>query len=551
MINAGSVVAFMELDTSKFTLGLSSAGEQMKQFMDLNDSAEARVQSFNESMTNVGSSAANALTLVLGEVRRTATEISANIDEQISRLQSIDGTIEADFNKLSGLALNFGISINSAGIEASSGMRNLSTEVLKLNGSMQVIPPMLNIVIAKEMDLVNATNGMAAVFNKIISTAGSQVGYITGMISQSAASIRSGITSLQGVMLNILSVLEQILQKLDKLSVGFNSCSVSCQNVCNVIVKSAKSIKSAIAETGKKDIFDEIKEKVETFNTVVEAIEKVIKILKKLGEHLFKDGKDVKTFGSIVGAVFNALPGIISPPVLIAVAIIAALGLIVYEVVKHWDALSKAASDLGKYLDSVFKWWQNAFKSGWNSVIGFLKNINLSHIGKNIIDGLINGIASGAGALVNKMKSVGGKIKDTLKSILGIHSPSTVFASYGVYTGQGYIEGIDKMQSPIQERMATMANGIKNIGKVKPDFKGLDDAVLGSGNAANGSHASTSNLNNNQKHMEFKPTINMYVTVADTGDKGTQQLTTALKDMTTKSLKNTVADMFLKDAFRL
>ena len=60
-INAGSVVAFMELDTSRFTSGLSSAGEQMKQFMNSNNSAETRIQSLGGAMQTVGSTATTSV----------------------------------------------------------------------------------------------------------------------------------------------------------------------------------------------------------------------------------------------------------------------------------------------------------------------------------------------------------------------------------------------------------------------------------------------------------------------------------------------------------
>lgn len=68
---------------------------------------------------------------------------------------------------------------------------------------------------------------------------------------------------------------------------------------------------------------------------------------------------------------------------------------------------------------------------------------------KNFIDGLVNGITSGATAVVNAVKGLAGKAKDTFKSALGIASPSKEMAKLGKFAGDGVAVGLDASQSTV------------------------------------------------------------------------------------------------------
>lgn len=78
--------------------------------------------------------------------------------------------------------------------------------------------------------------------------------------------------------------------------------------------------------------------------------------------------------------------------------------------------------------------------------------------GKNIIDGLINGATS-------LLRNIGRFFLDVLpgwivgpfKAVLGIHSPSTVFAGFGENTMQGYIEGVSSMDRKVKDTVARTA----------------------------------------------------------------------------------------------
>ena len=73
----------------------------------------------------------------------------------------------------------------------------------------------------------------------------------------------------------------------------------------------------------------------------------------------------------------------------------------------------------------------------------------MTTIGKNIIEGMINGIRNKAGALFNKVAEIGNKIKNKIKDALKIGSPSKVTYQYGTWTTEGFINGLDSLKKQL------------------------------------------------------------------------------------------------------
>jgi phage-related minor tail protein len=97
-------------------------------------------------------------------------------------------------------------------------------------------------------------------------------------------------------------------------------------------------------------------------------------------------------------------------------------------------------------------------QDGINRVKSFLSGINLKQMGKDMIQGLINGIGSMAKNLVKKAKGVVNGAIEGAKNLLGIASPSRVFMEIGEYTGEGMAIGMDKVGSMVRQSSERMAN---------------------------------------------------------------------------------------------
>lgn len=114
-------------------------------------------------------------------------------------------------------------------------------------------------------------------------------------------------------------------------------------------------------------------------------------------------------------------------------------------------------SDLVNAVRSKMNDVKTKVQSGIDQVKSFLSGIDLSSMGKQMIQGLINGIGSMADALVRKAKGVVNGAIDAAKSLLKIKSPSRVFMGIGQYTGEGMVIGMNNMKSAVSKASANMA----------------------------------------------------------------------------------------------
>lgn len=87
-----------------------------------------------------------------------------------------------------------------------------------------------------------------------------------------------------------------------------------------------------------------------------------------------------------------------------------------------------------------------------------LGDIDLEATGRNIVNGLINGIKAMAGEAVGAIADLASKIKTTITGALGIHSPSVVFQKYGQYTAEGYKRGVDGESDSVSDSVEGMAS---------------------------------------------------------------------------------------------
>jgi len=100
-----------------------------------------------------------------------------------------------------------------------------------------------------------------------------------------------------------------------------------------------------------------------------------------------------------------------------------------------------------------------------SSMINYFKQLPsmFVEIGRNIIKGLWNGIESMTSAVINKVKNLAKSILNSMKSALGIHSPSTEFAILGKFSVLGYTEALEGMKSEVQDTIDSIFNLQPNI----------------------------------------------------------------------------------------
>jgi len=70
-------------------------------------------------------------------------------------------------------------------------------------------------------------------------------------------------------------------------------------------------------------------------------------------------------------------------------------------------------------------------------------------IGSKIWQGIKDGLSAGIHYVIDTVEDMGNAVVGKLKGLLGIHSPSAVFAEMGQMSGEGYAQGLDQAASRI------------------------------------------------------------------------------------------------------
>ncbi|MDX5824221.1 carbamoyl-phosphate synthase large subunit [Bacillus cereus group sp. BfR-BA-02490] len=112
----------------------------------------------------------------------------------------------------------------------------------------------------------------------------------------------------------------------------------------------------------------------------------------------------------------------------------------------------------------------------------------LKSIGKDIIQGLINGISSMVGKAVSAVKSVASNIKDGIADFFDIHSPSRLMYGMGKFVTEGLANGIVSLTNLAVNKAKTMAEAVADgFSSLQEDIVmgdiiggGIDNAALNS-----------------------------------------------------------------------
>lgn len=121
--------------------------------------------------------------------------------------------------------------------------------------------------------------------------------------------------------------------------------------------------------------------------------------------------------------------------------------------VKGWfsNLWGNVKSGISNAWGGIKDWFSNLqpvewMRGAWENVGTFFENLGprFYEWGKNLLQGLWNGITSMVDKIVEEMKNIGRRIANGFKSILGINSPSRLFAEYGLNITQGLVVGLDR-----------------------------------------------------------------------------------------------------------
>lgn len=165
------------------------------------------------------------------------------------------------------------------------------------------------------------------------------------------------------------------------------------------------------------------------------------------------------------------------------------------------EAFSNIAGNLKERFNAVVNWIPEkigqiveGIKSFWRDAYEYLSNQDLYTIGKNLITSLAKGVSKAMNKAIEAVTNVAEGLTNKVKDLLGISSPSKVFAKIGSNVGKGIKEGIEGEENSLADKMQT----IKDRLTANMNIQSPQVATAGAGNQ----------MTQNQTYHNFQPTVN-------------------------------------------
>jgi phage-related protein len=170
---------------------------------------------------------------------------------------------------------------------------------------------------------------------------------------------------------------------------------------------------------------------------------------------------------SATSAAWNALRSLVSSAISgVKGAVSSGMSAVTSALSSAWNAAKAATAAAWAAL-------KGAVTSGVSTVVGVVKGLGgkvqaavsgagswLVSAGRNLIQGMINGIAAMAGALAAKARSVVSGAVDAAKGALGIASPSKKFLELGRLSVAGLIDGLETGRADIKRTVSSLIDDV-------------------------------------------------------------------------------------------
>lgn len=301
-----------------------------------------------------------------------------------------------------------------------------------VNTLVTMITEQLPVILQAGIDMLNAivdgiVQNLPSLLNAVMDIVD---GFLTVIVDNLPKIIEAGLELLMSLIDGIVKALPNLVKTI--ISLIQNILTTIVENLPKIIQAGIKVLKSLIEgivdmlptliDTTIRLVMDIIDTIVQNLPMIIDAgieillalINGIIDMLPTLIDTAFT------LIVEIVGALIKALPKIISAGIQIIVSLVA--GLI--------KAIPKVLSAVGKIVKKI-----------WNGIT----DINWLDLGKNIVQGLANGIGKFAGMVVDSAKNLAKKAFNGIKSFFGINSPSKLMRDeIGRWLPAGVAVGIER-----------------------------------------------------------------------------------------------------------
>lgn len=162
MLDLGSAVGRLLLDTSGFTSGFKTASAAVKTFQRQTATAGDKFAAMGSALTSVGGTLTKTVTLPLVGIGTAAVKTAANFESAMSRVIAITNTdlygTEKTYDMLKDAAMEWGAKTKYSASEAADALYYMSLAGWDVNESIAGLPGVLSLAAASGMELGAASD---------------------------------------------------------------------------------------------------------------------------------------------------------------------------------------------------------------------------------------------------------------------------------------------------------------------------------------------------------------------------------------------------------
>lgn len=203
-----------------------------------------------------------------------------------------------------------------------------------------------------------------------------------------------------------------------------------------------------------------IQSAVEVFKALVNALPGIIKSIVEILPDIINTL--IVGLVDIVNALAEALPELI--PTLVD-GIMSIIPVLIDNLPLFIEAGWKLIIGLGKGILNSIPVLMSYAPKVWGALWNYFKTMpgKMLSIGSDLLKGLWNGINNAKDWVISKIKGLGKAVLKAVKSIFGVHSPSTEFSFIGRMNMLGLKEGMEDLQPEIQKTIDSLFDLSPNL----------------------------------------------------------------------------------------
>lgn len=157
-VNIGSAVAYLELDTSKFSKGFKTAYNDLKVFSDKSATAGNKLRGLSSAFNSVGKSLTKTVTVPLVGIGTAAVKTAAQFDSHMSEVKAISGATGEQFTQLRNKAIEMGAKTKYSASESAQAFKYMAMAGWDTKDMLNGISGVMNLAAASGEDLASVSD---------------------------------------------------------------------------------------------------------------------------------------------------------------------------------------------------------------------------------------------------------------------------------------------------------------------------------------------------------------------------------------------------------